>query len=277
MAGLSPGGCQVAPRSPARPLRPGYGNVALRTDAGRIFCIVYALVGIPLFGFLLAGVGDRLGSALRHGIGHIEAIFLVSCSTHCVGLRIPFLRPLPGPESAPGGRGVGGEGGGSGTPGSYPRPSLQRWHVPKELVRVLSAVLFLLLGCLLFVVAPMFAFCYTEGWSELEAIFFVVVTLTTVGFGDYVAGEAAFLCCTVLPTLFLPRASARSLLPPTSTGVCALRRDDSNPYVRARNAPSPCCTDATPRAHFPSCMPAPPCMFTHMLRCTPHTCSHSCT
>ncbi|KAK1335502.1 hypothetical protein QTO34_003288 [Cnephaeus nilssonii] len=117
----------------------GYGNVALRTDAGRIFCIVYALVGIPLFGFLLAGVGDRLGSALRHGIGHIEAIFL-------------------------------------------------RWHVPKELVRVLSAVLFLLLGCLLFVVAPMFAFCYTEGWSELEAIFFVVVTLTTVGFGDYVAG-----------------------------------------------------------------------------------------
>ncbi|CAK6449682.1 unnamed protein product [Pipistrellus nathusii] len=117
----------------------GYGNVALRSDAGRTFCIVYALVGIPLFGFLLAGVGDRLGSALRHGIGHIEAIFL-------------------------------------------------KWHVPKELVRVLSAVLFLLVGCLLFVVAPMFAFCYTEGWSKLEAIYFVVVTLTTVGFGDYVAG-----------------------------------------------------------------------------------------
>ena len=75
------GGCQVAPRPAARPLCPGYGNAALRTDAGRLFCIFYALVGIPLFGILLAGVGDRLGSSLRRGIGHIEAIFLVSCST----------------------------------------------------------------------------------------------------------------------------------------------------------------------------------------------------
>nr|XP_051689069.1 potassium channel subfamily K member 4 isoform X3 [Oryctolagus cuniculus] len=80
----------------------GYGNAALRTDAGRLFCIFYALVGIPLFGILLAGVGDRLGSSLRRGIGHIEAVFLE--------------------------------------------------------------------------------------WSKLEAIYFVIVTLTTVGFGDYVAG-----------------------------------------------------------------------------------------
>lgn len=55
--------------------------MALRTDAGRLFCIFYALVGIPLFGILLAGVGDRLGSSLRRGISHIEAIFLVSCSS----------------------------------------------------------------------------------------------------------------------------------------------------------------------------------------------------
>lgn len=74
-------GCQAAPRPPAWPLYPGYGNAALRTDAGRLFCIFYALVGIPLFGILLAGVGDRLGTTLRRGIGHIEAIFLVSCSS----------------------------------------------------------------------------------------------------------------------------------------------------------------------------------------------------
>ncbi|XP_074227922.1 potassium channel subfamily K member 4 isoform X3 [Camelus bactrianus] len=119
----------------------GYGNAALRTDAGRLFCIFYALVGIPLFGILLAGVGDRLGSSLRRGIGHIEAIFL-------------------------------------------------KWHVPPGLVRILSAVLFLLIGCLLFVLTPTFVFCYVEGWSKLEAIYFVVVTLTTVGFGDYVAGAS---------------------------------------------------------------------------------------
>ncbi|XP_036059117.1 potassium channel subfamily K member 4 isoform X3 [Onychomys torridus] len=117
----------------------GYGNTALQTDAGRLFCIFYALVGIPLFGMLLAGVGDRLGSSLRRGIGHIEAIFL-------------------------------------------------KWHVPPGLVRMLSAVLFLLIGCLLFVLTPTFVFSYMESWSKLEAIYFVIVTLTTVGFGDYVPG-----------------------------------------------------------------------------------------
>ncbi|KAM5225447.1 potassium channel subfamily K member 4 isoform 1-T1 [Hipposideros larvatus] len=134
-----PEGPSLCQRSGPGALHQGYGNVALRTDAGRLFCIFYALVGIPLFGILLAGVGDRLGSSLRRGIGHIEAIFL-------------------------------------------------KWHVPPELVRILSAVLFLLIGCLLFVLTPTFVFCYVEGWSKLEAIYFVIVTLTTVGFGDYVAG-----------------------------------------------------------------------------------------
>ncbi|XP_073869443.1 potassium channel subfamily K member 4 isoform X4 [Macaca fascicularis] len=49
-------------------------------------------------------------------------------------------------------------------------------------------MLFLLIGCLLFVLTPTFVFCYMEDWSKLEAIYFVIVTLTTVGFGDYVAG-----------------------------------------------------------------------------------------
>ncbi|XP_052616708.1 potassium channel subfamily K member 4 isoform X4 [Peromyscus californicus insignis] len=126
------------PREPDE-IHQGYGNTALQTDAGRLFCIFYALVGIPLFGMLLAGVGDRLGSSLRRGIGHIEAIFL-------------------------------------------------KWHVPPGLVRMLSAVLFLLIGCLLFVLTPTFVFSYMESWSKLEAIYFVIVTLTTVGFGDYVPG-----------------------------------------------------------------------------------------
>ncbi|XP_043826539.1 potassium channel subfamily K member 4 isoform X2 [Dromiciops gliroides] len=117
----------------------GYGNMVLLTDEARIFCIFYALVGIPLFGMLLAGVGDKLGSALRRGIGHVEAIFL-------------------------------------------------KWRVQPALVRSLSALLFLVVGCLLFVLAPMFVFRYMEDWSTLEALYFIIVTLTTVGFGDFVAG-----------------------------------------------------------------------------------------
>ncbi|XP_075829436.1 potassium channel subfamily K member 4 isoform X4 [Microtus pennsylvanicus] len=71
------------------------------------------------------------------------------------------------------------------------RKFIKKWHVPPGLVRILSAVLFLLIGCLLFVLTPTFVFSYMESWSKLEAIYFVIVTLTTVGFGDYVPGTGS--------------------------------------------------------------------------------------
>lgn len=98
------------------------------------------------------------------------------------------------------------------------RSSLQKWHVPPELVRVLSAMLFLLIGCLLFVLTPTFVFCYMEDWSKLEAIYFVIVTLTTVGFGDYVAGEAVVFCiaCPYLIVGSFPPSSRCCLCAPST-------------------------------------------------------------
>lgn len=42
---------------------------------------------------------------------------------------------------------------------------------------------------MLFVALPAVIFKHIEGWSTLDAIYFVVITLTTIGFGDYVAGK----------------------------------------------------------------------------------------
>ncbi|XP_048368324.1 potassium channel subfamily K member 4 isoform X2 [Sphaerodactylus townsendi] len=120
----------------------GFGNNSPQTDAGRLFCIFYALVGIPLFGMLLAGVGDHLGSSLRKGIGKVEDIFL-------------------------------------------------KWQVSPTIVRILSALLFILIGCLLFVSLPTVIFQNLEHWTLLESVYFVVITLTTIGFGDYVAGDTS--------------------------------------------------------------------------------------
>ncbi|KAG7253135.1 hypothetical protein CRUP_014157 [Coryphaenoides rupestris] len=68
--------------------------------------------------------------------------------------------------------------------------SHQRKHnqISQTKIRVASTLLFILAGCILFVTIPAVIFKHIEGWTALEAIYFVVITLTTVGIGDYVAG-----------------------------------------------------------------------------------------
>uniref|UniRef100_A0A8D0CW78 Potassium two pore domain channel subfamily K member 2 n=1 Tax=Sander lucioperca TaxID=283035 RepID=A0A8D0CW78_SANLU len=117
----------------------GFGNISPHTEGGKIFCIVYALLGIPLFGFLLAGVGDQLGTIFGKGIARVEKMFV-------------------------------------------------HWDISQTKIRVISTLLFVLFGCLLFVALPAAIFKHIEGWSALESLYFVVITLTTIGFGDFVAG-----------------------------------------------------------------------------------------
>lgn len=63
-----------------------------------------------------------------------------------------------------------------------------KWNVSQTKIRIISTIIFILFGCVLFVALPAIIFKHIEGWSALDAIYFVVITLTTIGFGDYVAG-----------------------------------------------------------------------------------------
>ncbi|XP_046872635.1 potassium channel subfamily K member 10b [Hypomesus transpacificus] len=119
----------------------GYGNIAPSTEGGKIFCILYAIFGIPLFGFLLAGIGDQLGTIFVKSILKVERIF-----------------------------------------------KQKHKQISQTKIRVTSTILFILAGCIVFVTIPAVIFKHIEGWTTLEAIYFVVITLTTVGIGDYVAG-----------------------------------------------------------------------------------------
>lgn len=65
---------------------------------------------------------------------------------------------------------------------------LQHWDISQTKIRVISTLMFVLFGCLLFVALPAAIFKHIEGWSALESLYFVVITLTTIGFGDFVAG-----------------------------------------------------------------------------------------
>lgn len=117
----------------------GFGNLSPQTWIGQLFCVCYALVGIPMFGILLAGVSDHMGTVLRRAVAKIETLFL-------------------------------------------------KRKIRQTTVRVISAVLSILIGCLIFLAVPTVVFHEVEEWTFIQSLYFVVITLTTVGFGDFVPG-----------------------------------------------------------------------------------------
>lgn len=60
---------------------------------------------------------------------------------------------------------------------------------PSQLLQVLGLALFLTLGTLVILIFPPMFFSHVEGWSFREGFYFAFITLSTIGFGDYVVGE----------------------------------------------------------------------------------------
>uniref|UniRef100_A0A8C4NGD0 Potassium two pore domain channel subfamily K member 10 n=1 Tax=Eptatretus burgeri TaxID=7764 RepID=A0A8C4NGD0_EPTBU len=71
---------------------------------------------------------------------------------------------------------------------SVTSPSLQHREIGQTRFMIFSTIVFVLAGCVSFVVIPTAVFMHMEEWTMLESLYFVVVTLSTIGFGDYVAG-----------------------------------------------------------------------------------------
>ncbi|XP_053238907.1 potassium channel subfamily K member 5 [Podarcis raffonei] len=113
----------------------GYGNVAPKTAAGRLFCIFYGLFGVPLCLTWISALGKFFGGRAKR-LGQ-------------------FLTK----------RGV----------------SLRK-------AQITCTAIFILWGVLIHLVLPPFVFMVTEGWDYIEGLYFSFITITTIGFGDYVAG-----------------------------------------------------------------------------------------
>lgn len=109
----------------------GYGHISPSTQGGKIFCIFYAVVGIPLVGIFFAGIGQKL---------------------------------------------------------IFPIKQLRN-RSDKKLVKTATSVLIALFGIGLLIFLPAWAFHHFEGWSFPDSIYYAVITLTTIGFGDFVPGR----------------------------------------------------------------------------------------
>ncbi|XP_032356667.1 potassium channel subfamily K member 17 [Etheostoma spectabile] len=112
----------------------GYGNISPRSTAGQIFCVFFALFGIPLNMVVLNRVGKYMLAIERNISDFLE--------------------------------------------GKTGRRKCTRFFV--HLVSYLS-------GVVLFFVVPMIVFQLQEGWTLSQAIYYCFITLSTIGFGDFVA------------------------------------------------------------------------------------------
>ncbi|XP_029349628.1 potassium channel subfamily K member 17-like [Echeneis naucrates] len=112
----------------------GYGNISPSSTAGQIFCVFFALFGIPLNMVVLNRVGKYMLVIERNISDFLE--------------------------------------------GKTGRRKCTRFFV--HLVSYLS-------GTVLFFIVPMIVFQLHEGWTYSQAIYYCFITLSTIGFGDFVA------------------------------------------------------------------------------------------
>lgn len=115
----------------------GYGHISPSGNAGKVVCMIYALVGIPLTGILLAWTSEFFG----------EKLFQL------------FKSKLDS----------------------------EKQH-SKRIIAA-ATVIYIAIGFLVFVFVPAIIFTAIEDWSYLESVYYCFITLTTIGFGDFVTGN----------------------------------------------------------------------------------------
>ncbi len=111
-----------------------------RTIEGQVFCVIYAIFGIPLMGFVLSTVYKGVMNFFKYAIRNF----------------------------------------------GFCRRSHKETNVKHRLI-----ILFFVLSAAftVLVLVPAVLFKFFEGWNFWEATYYCFITISTIGFGDYVVGN----------------------------------------------------------------------------------------
>ncbi|KYM97539.1 Open rectifier potassium channel protein 1, partial [Cyphomyrmex costatus] len=131
----------------------GYGNLAPTNTLSRILMIFYGLIGIPMNGILLTQLGEFFSGVFIRAYQKYKSYKQrQSCTDH------PSKKSIPSET--------------------------------RKIMRLAAQIfLYLTPGFIVFIFFPAILFSHYERWTYDESVYYAFVTLTTIGFGDLVAGQ----------------------------------------------------------------------------------------
>ncbi|PAA78459.1 hypothetical protein BOX15_Mlig017283g3 [Macrostomum lignano] len=169
----------------------GYGHISPMTQWGQIVCMIYGILGIPLMLLFLSKIGDPTAMLFR---SFYLNIFCCKC----------FVKRLPNEAElmANGGQAERqqtswaaaaeeGEAGGEKKPPAKVVEVIEEEEEEEEedneVINIPITVTLMLLTIYIVIGAAVFRFW--EEWTIVEGTYFSFITLSTIGFGDYVPGR----------------------------------------------------------------------------------------
>lgn len=204
----------------------GYGNIAPKTESGKLVTILYALIGVPLMLLCLTNIGDLLANAFKFAYARLCCVLCRSKkrryrpprSVHCdnsgSGSGTRFSQPTPdtptvkiplAPSEDVNEEPVAAGGAHESTGNSAKSPSSSTTtkgmgddgmdtvnveRLPRRLdateTRVPIALVLAFVAGYLCLGAAIFSLW--EEWTFLNGAYFCFITLSTIGFGDLVPG-----------------------------------------------------------------------------------------
>ncbi|GMT10141.1 hypothetical protein PFISCL1PPCAC_1438 [Pristionchus fissidentatus] len=146
----------------------GYGDLAASTTGGRLFTIIYALIGVPMVITIL----NDWGTMLFKGVSRVWAGVFVKCFRKIQKKRRKGRQRMNDHE----------EGEDSSLSILHCEASSETSEDAGEIPLPLYVVVIFFI---LWMTTCTVVFAFVEGWTIFESAYFFFISLTTIGFGDF--------------------------------------------------------------------------------------------
>ncbi|XP_043683060.1 uncharacterized protein LOC122636160 isoform X3 [Vespula pensylvanica] len=198
----------------------GYGHISPSTTTGRAITIVYAIFGIPMFLILLADFGKLFTRGIKFLWAFVRRLYYTG-SCRKVRRTVPvqevmkgvqlvydlatFRRPsqmnpedieeIQKQQNQQAVLNI--DGNAPDTPGT---PAMSTFAIDDEFNLPISVAIFILLGYI-FIGATLYN--AWEEWGFFESFYFVFISMSTIGFGDYVPKmHPMYMMCSIIYLVF---------------------------------------------------------------------------